>query len=638
MLCAASAEASNPEVPNEAAEKDEAVEVIVVTTTRRDTLLSDVPDVLQVITRREIEELNPSSIGELLQYVTGTSVETGTGSGRPKRHIAGLNGLPANYTLVLIDGVRLLSEHIHTGRNLELVPVEVIDRIEVAYGAASAQYGADAIGGVINIITRKCKDETEITLTGAAGMYDTYEAGASLLRPVTDNIRLSVFVNREWSAGIPIKAPAHRVANMGYEQLNILTRLDVDIAKSSSAFGWINWVDGAMDWKGEKSDSELITGVLGGAHSFTPSVHLFTQLSYAKWEAETSSERNELLQPEGYVTWQINDANTVTAGMDFKDHTFTRTAVVESSQNTFGAFAQYEWRPISSVTLMTALRFDDVEEVKAVVSPKASLLFSPELPLRIRGSVSRGFHAPTPQELYEKGYGHGGSALRFGNPDLKPEYSTTYGIGLEVFPGEPFELIFYGHYSDIEDMIVPVYEGPWYDDPALSPGEEPTKDVWRRANIKRARVYGGEVKARYTFSRNLRLEGAYSVTDSKDKSSGRKLPYYPGSTLFIKAVGALQLTSAWKISGFVGLQAAFDRSAWNWKPAQGTPQGDPAGVTTDLDNYQNLNAGLSFFFRDKYLVYLNVNNILGQDIENLDDAFSVIDGEPVVMGGFRCNW
>jgi len=638
MLLVAAAEASEPGDSNEEAVKDEEMGVIVITATRTNTLLSDVPDVLQVITRREIEEINPSSTGELLQYLTGTSVETGTGSGRPKRHIAGLNGLPANYTLVLVDGVRLLSEHVHTGRNLELIPVEMIDRIEVARGAASAQYGADAIGGVINIITRKCKDRTEASLAGAAGMYDTYEAGASLLRPVTDNVRLSFFLNREWSAGSPIKAPQHRIGKMGYQQLNLLTRLDVDITESAAAFGWVNWVDGTMDWSDSESDSELVTGVLGAKYSFSPSVRLFAQMSYSKWEAETSGERNALLQPEGYLTWKINDANTLTAGVDFKDHNFERTAVVESGQYTIGAFAQHEWRPLDWLTLMAALRYDGVEGVEGVFSPKASILISPAWPLRIRASASRGFHAPTPQELYEVGYGHGGRALRFGNPDLRPEYSTTLGLGLEAFPGEPFELMVYGYFSDIDDMIVPVYAGPWYDDPDLAPGDEPTKDVWRRTNIKNARVYGGEVKARYTLSRNLRLEAAYSISDSQDTDTGRKLPYHPGSTLFFKAVGKLPITSAWKGSAFVGLQAAFDRSAWNWKPAEGAPPGDPSGVTTKLGDYQNLVAGLSISYKDRYLLYLNVNNILGQDIENLDDVFTVIDGEPVVMGGIRCRW
>jgi len=265
-----------------------------------------------------------------------------------------------------------------------------------------------------------------------------------------------------------------------------------------------------------------------------------------------------------------------------------------------------------------------------VVTPKLSAVYSPDLPFILRASVARGFHAPTPQELYEVGYGHGGRALRFGNPDLEPEHSTTYSLGVELFPGNPFEVMLYGHYSDIDDMIVPVYEGPW--------DVDPSKDVWQRTNIERARVYGGEVKARYRPSKNLRFEGGYSYTDNEEADSGRQLPYSPGSTLFMKTVGTRSISPDWTCSGFIGLQAAFDRSAWSWKPAEGAPEDDPSGLTTDLADYQNLDAGISLAYRETCRFYLNVYNILGEDIENLDDLFTVLDGEPVVKGGFRCDW
>ena len=64
-----------------------------------------------------------------------------------------------NYTLVMINGVPLLTDHMHTGQNIEMIPPESIERIEIMRGAASAQYGADAIGGIVNIITHKKTDK-----------------------------------------------------------------------------------------------------------------------------------------------------------------------------------------------------------------------------------------------------------------------------------------------------------------------------------------------------------------------------------------------------------------------------------------------------------------------------------------------
>ncbi len=80
---------------------------------------------------------------------------------------------------------------------------------------------------------------------------------------------------------------------------------------------------------------------------------------------------------------------------------------------------------------------------------------------RVRASIGRGYRAPTLQDLYEEGYGHGGTAYRFGNPDLDPEFSTTYTLGLETEPTDVWQFLAYGFCSDLDDMIVPVYEGAW---------------------------------------------------------------------------------------------------------------------------------------------------------------------------------
>lgn len=102
--------------------------------------------------------LASQSTRELLSHFTGINVESGTGS-----------GFPASYNLILVDGICLLSDHIRAGQNIELIPVENIGRIELLKGIDSAQYGSDAMGGgVINIITKKCAQQT------AADIFSSY--------------------------------------------------------------------------------------------------------------------------------------------------------------------------------------------------------------------------------------------------------------------------------------------------------------------------------------------------------------------------------------------------------------------------------------------------------------------------------
>jgi hypothetical protein len=117
----------------------------------------------------------------------------------------------------------------------------------------------------------------------------------------------------------------------------------------------------------------------------------------------------------------------------------------------------------------------------------------------------------------------------------------------------------------------------------------------------------------------------------------QQLPYNPGQGINAKLYANQNIGKRITISEYVSLRAVFNRSAWNWKPATGTDPTNPNGLITELADYQKLDAGINLCFDKKYNVYFNVGNILGQDIENLDDAYTVIDGEPVYKVGVRID-
>jgi len=602
---------------------------ILVTATRCELPLRDTPDIVQVIDRERIEALHPKTTGELLEYANGAAISTGTGSGLPDRSVVSLNGLPANYTLVLVDGVRLVTDHIHTGQNIELIPPQSIERIEIMRGAASAQYGTDAIGGIVNIVTRKRRDQGGASVRASAGSYNTYEGGVDFILPTSNGVCISSFANWEGSEGIPLKAPASRIDNTGFERLNLLNRIDVKLDESTELFSWINWVSESMDWRGGESDSYLVTPVVGFEHQVTQDAGLGGQVSYSMWDAEMNDEKNTFLEPEMHSRYRIRDDQSLLMGIDGKWNEFERTAVENHEQFAHGVYLQHEWVPGDMFSMMSALRYDKVENIDHACSPKLSMLFAPYESIRLRVSAGRGFHAPTLQELYEEGYGHSGSAYRFGNPDLKPEYSTTYTAGLELQPAEIVQFMLYGFYSDLDDMIVPVYMGPWEKDPGV--------DVWRRTNIKNARVFGGDALVRLTVGDFAQIESGYTYSDNEDSDTGRQLPYSPGSSLHGKLTIRQHFRGNVQLREFVGVRAGFDREAWNWKPAAGTQPDNPDGLTTRLKDYTRLDAGMTLSVGDEYELFVKVENILGEDIENLDDVFTVIDGEPLVTVGVCYN-
>ena len=373
---------------------------IVVTATRRETLLRDTPDIVKIISKKDIEEIHPSKTGDAIELSTGTAVSTGTGSGLPNRSVISINGLPPNYTLVLLDGVPLLTEHIHTGQNLELIPPQNIERIEIMRGASSAQYGSDAIGGIVNIISRKSNDKPEASIHASAASYNTYDAGFSLMLPTSEASDLSFIINQKQSDGIPLTLPKHRINDTGYDQLNLMTSFDSYLSDATKLLISINMFDYSMDWRGGKTDSYFVTPSIAINHDFSEDFSWYNRVSYSKWQADLNTEENIFLRPESHFTWKTSTDNTVIGGIDLKREEFERNKVGEHARNAYGIFLQDELIRKDVFSVMTALRADKVEDIDMAFSPKISAMLAATETTRVRLSVGRGFLAPSLMELY----------------------------------------------------------------------------------------------------------------------------------------------------------------------------------------------------------------------------------------------
>ncbi len=612
--------------------KEYTLEEIVVISARNRNLLEKTPEVMQVITSKDIEQLNANSTGEILEYLTGVSIESGTGSGYPKRSIVSLDGFPANYTLVMVDGIRLLTEHIHTGQNIDIIPPENIERIEIIKGAASAQYGSDAMGGIVNIITKKASDHTESNISLSGGSYETFNTVMAVRTPVNDKTSISTLSKYEQSAGIPIISPAHRIGNMGYTKFSTMNNLNWIINTKSSVNTNIYYSHNSMEFREDNVYGVMLLSSIDYDQIINDDLRATTRLKYSHWDAEQSGENNSVLNPEFYFSWNKFKNYMITFGTDFKYAKFARSAVLEKNQSAFGAFIQDEIE-LDKLSFLTALRFDKVENIKAVISPKVAAVYQLNYKLCARASFGRGFHAPTIQELYEEGYGHGGRAYRFGNLDLQPEYSLTSTFSIEYEPVQNLQLLVYGYYNTIKDMITPIYSGIW----EVNPDTTTVIDKWVRTNIHEAKIYGIETTLRYQLKKKLFLEAGYNYAYNENSSTGGQLPYYPGKSFFSKMIYTYEFSS--KLDGlfFVSLSITKDRSAWNWKPDSGTDFNNPNGLITELNDYQLLNAGVKFTCNKKLSLFMNIGNILGQDIQKLDDSLTEIDGEPTWRVGCNIN-
>ncbi|MBU1012496.1 MAG: TonB-dependent receptor [Bacteroidetes bacterium] len=601
---------------------------LVVTASRNQKLLTKTPEVMQIITSKDIEQLNVNSTGEILEYVTGVNIESGTGSGYPKRSIVSLDGFPANYTLIMVDGIRLITEHIHTGQNIDIIPPENIERIEIIKGAASAQYGSDAMGGIVNIVTKKASDKTESSISFSGGSYNTYNTTLSVLTPVNDKVSVSTLSNYEQSAGVPILAPSHRIGKMGYTKFSTMNNLSWVISSKSSLNSNLYYSHNSMEFRDDNVYGRMLLSSMDYKHILNNHINVTARLKYSHWNAEQSKEDNGVLNPEIYFSWTKFKNNIITFGTDLNHTKFRRSAVLEHNQNALGAFVQDEIE-LDKWSFLAALRYDKTDNIKAVLTPKFAVMYQPYYNLRLRASFGRGFHAPSVMELYEEGYGHGGRAYRFGNPDLQPEYSITSTFSIEYAPIQNFQLLIHGYYNTISNMITPVYSGIWEE----NPNPDKVIDKWVRTNIHEAKIYGLETTVKYQLNNKFLLECGYNYSYNENSSTGRQLPYFPGEAFFSKIIYKYNLSPKLDGSCFVSLRATKNRSAWDWKPATGNDFDNPDGLIRELKDYQLINVGVKFTYNKNLNLFLNAGNILGQNIQRLDDSFTEIDGEPTLKIG-----
>jgi len=141
----------------------------------------------------------------------------------------------------------LIIDYIHTGQNYEFIPPEAVGSIEVMRGSASAHYGSDAIGGVVNIQTHRSKDRLVDGSVGTSiGRHDTYAGLFSILSPLSDSAQMTSFLNIEKSEGILLVKSVHRIGQTGYRRLNFFDSIDMALSATTRVYVWFNGVRNEM--------------------------------------------------------------------------------------------------------------------------------------------------------------------------------------------------------------------------------------------------------------------------------------------------------------------------------------------------------------------------------------------------------
>lgn len=492
---------------------------VVVTATRTEKLMEDVPVVTEIVTRAEIEEKGAEDLSEILEDRPGINIESGTTGNK----FLYMNGVDSRRLLVLVDNVPL-SGKLNNRIQLNLIDADKIDHVEIVKGPGSALYGNDAMGGVINIITKGYSENLKIQANGRMGSNDLYSGNFSVAGGKSDlNYSLNVDYLRE-----------------GYDQG--ASEIKIKETLSSSLNGKIRYQNntlGSIDFSGEyKQDAQTSeSAFMGGMNNNEAKVDNIN--SSAVWNKSFSDRFNVLLT--GYYADNFRTYESVTQGspqpasidtttdklfgfksdlaffptkkvkfdfgVDFSsnDYENERLAGIQNRKQT-GVFTQVETNFIKNFTLTLGGRYDKITDIDGHFSPRLSAMYSLNSDLKFRGSFGGGFRAPSFIELYSDFIiPIPGMPMKvLGSPDLKPEKSLGGNLGLEYFWNS--FMLFNATYfhNQFEDMIVDYLA-------------DPRNLTFSYLNVASATFQGVELQARLYLLNNLTSTLSYNYTDINQK-------------------------------------------------------------------------------------------------------------------------
>jgi outer membrane cobalamin receptor len=427
--------------------------VTVTTANRREQLLLDVAEPTTLIDEAQILDTGGRTAKDLLIQEAGSGVQVNAGGGQG--HVS-INGIPNSGVLVLIDGRRFLGRDANGNFNLEEIQLAGIERIEVVKGPGSALYGADALGGVINFITRSGKERgARNTLGLLGGSYGDWRVNDTFTQRAARG-GLSAYGSLRGYDGFDLDArnpqtigqPQSRFKSVG---LSGDVRLGAKV--TARLFGDYNFRDidnyffsGATQLASTVYDSrrELTRTTLSPELEFTPDARTFVGATYtwgryARDETRVFTLSGRVAPQPAWREWNREwklvarrrfalggRDHLVQAGYEHRSEKLRRgtLSVADPERDIDVAWAQVELDAGARLKLTGGFRRDDYSDFGARTSPKAGAVFTLHGAHRLRGSFGEGFRPPYFGELYLDT-----PPFFVGNPALRPEETRGFTAG-----------------------------------------------------------------------------------------------------------------------------------------------------------------------------------------------------------------
>ena len=530
---------------------------VVVTATRTEVPLNQLTTSLTVITNEELRERQSELVSEVLRDVAGINViQTGSMGAATSVFI---RGSTSNQVLVLVDGVEINSTT--TGAyDFANLTTESIERIEVLRGAGGTLYGSQAIGGVINIITKRGQGPLDVGVSLQGGNGWTNRQVATL-RGGVGKLGYAFSVGHIGSQGF-------RSVNDDYRNLSTSARLDYQLTQDASLKGIFHYINsdtglfnnnnfastpdpnarqattqyvGKLEWeqKIRANWDYRISGSIFKEHDkFSDDVDSCVFFGFPCDSRSRDFFRPKIVSGEFQTNYRLEDWSTSTFGVQYNRRSASTNGGIDEAIGNVGYYLQQQFQFLDrSLVIIPGIRLDDNQQFGTAWTPSfsAAYLFK-EIGTKLKGGYAKGFRAPSLNELF---FPPGFGCPAFGNPNLDPEKSWEINFGLEQsLLAERLKMAANYFHREMKDLI----EGrPIPGDPF---------GCFRAENVGRARFDGVELTLGVKLFEGLTLNANYTYLEW-DTADGRlaRRPRNSGNVILNYLQNALNVNLTVNIVG-----------------------------------------------------------------------------------------
>jgi outer membrane receptor for ferrienterochelin and colicins len=632
--------------------KDEPA-VIVVTGAKAAQDIEETVEAVEVVTAEEIQEMGAKNVKEVMENIPGVIIYN-----HPVSTLM-MQGFAPEYVKILVNGIEIAGD-VGGATPIAQLPASEIERIEIVRGASSVLYGSDAMGGVINIITKKAEKEKISASVAQEIASNLRYYGEGAVSYAHDLFALSVMGSFDYDDGKSVDEEN----NLGRE----ISIYEVPYACLGSVRGSATWFHpgGELELYGAWSDSsrESSTNLEGGVsyddtkregglrerYTFSDFLslegfvsvksydHHVDQLNYTY---DTTSEEKSLfddIESEVTVSWEPSISHSLLVGVNGKRESMDGDAFDEQkSTSQMSVFTQDTWNigGADRFRIVPGLRFDySVPEDSGddpiyKLTPKLSFRYDPSETLVLRLAYGMGFKTPSLKQKYWRFFHPSPeNFMLLGNPDLKPETSHGFNASVEYAVNPKISLTVGGYFNYVFDLIdtqiVDENSGTYTDTDGTVHNYIYTR---KYRNVGKAITSGGDFSLRFSGSR-LASSLAYNFTVAKEYDEDSDEYIDLPSRVPHQIKGSISYTIP-HIETKASLQV-------NWN----APELIDVDEDTYTPDYLMVNAHFSkLFWKDRLNLYCGLRNALhnihfidSSDGESQEDYFGLRDGLVFYLG------